>query len=343
MPDLSFFVGLLREQYGVQQAAIQPLAHATEAARALLRVNLPGGETWVVRAHRADQAVPEVFAPTGEKEMGPWLASRAATLALITAQAFPAPRLVRTHAGALTGQAHGWCTLVTTYLSGAAPAPTLDQLRQMGGALGRLHSLRPRMDGLPPPGRSWYWAPGVFEQAQVQLELIAPAVPIRWLALHTAFRQTCASLAQAVGSLPETLVHGDVWARNAVATATGEVLLLDWETGGLGLAVLDLARLLLECHLDASQPAGGLITPDSARVAAVAAGYCQHRRPAPAELEALPQALRFTAAVIGAAQMVEAARGGWNESADRRLDRAQNRYDVSDEVARLARLYLRSI
>jgi Ser/Thr protein kinase RdoA (MazF antagonist) len=44
---------------------------------------------------------------------------------------------------------------------------------------------------------------------------------------------------------PETLVHGDVSARNMRTSPTGEIALLDWEDVGRGPGVADLAWLLL--------------------------------------------------------------------------------------------------
>ncbi len=106
-------------------------------------------------------------------------------------------------------------------------------------------------------------------------------------------RRTALAVAQAAGTVPECVVHGDVWARNAVqAGPDGPVTLIDWETGGLGLAILDLGNCLMECHLDAAvpdtEPEAWLISPDEDRIAAVARGYSSVRALSAAELDLLP-------------------------------------------------------
>jgi Ser/Thr protein kinase RdoA (MazF antagonist) len=137
------------------------------------------------------------------------------------------------------------------------------------------------------------------------------------------------------------VVHGDVWARNAVQADGGPVALIDWETGGLGLAVIDLGNCLLECHLDAAvpdhQPDAWLISPDEDRIREVTAGYASVRRLSAAELSLLPAAVKFAAAVVGSVHFELALLSGVGGPAmDARLSRLENRMAVADEVAELA-------
>ena len=120
-------------------------------------------------------------------------------------------------------------------------------------------------------------------------------------------------------------------------------MLVGWETGGLGLAVLDLGNCLLECHLDAAapDPQAWLISPAQDRIEAVARGYAAERRLSAAELALLPDAVRFTAAVDGAIHLELALSDGVTGPVmDARLAGFQRRMKVADEVAALAMPHL---
>ncbi len=109
-------------------------------------------------------------------------------------------------------------------------------------------------------------------------------------------------------------MHGDPRTRNVVQRPDGSLTLIDWEMGGRGLAVLDLAHCLMESHLDATwpddEPAAWLISPDEARISAVASGYASIRRLTAPERQLLPAAARFPAAIIGAVHLEAALIGG---------------------------------
>src|SRR5262249_15634247 len=125
-----------------------------------------------------------------------------------------------------------------------------------------------------------------------RLDAVRGLVPAAWQPLDAAVRQAVLAIRDAPDSLAATLVHCDAWARNAVQPPGGPVTLIDWETGGLGLAVLDLGTCFLECHLDSATPDGDpeawLIAPDEDRIAAVADGYTSVRSLSEAELALLP-------------------------------------------------------
>jgi thiamine kinase-like enzyme len=138
--------------------------------------------------------------------------------------------------------------------------------------------------------------------------------------------------------LPTAVVHGDPWPENAIRIARDEVTLIDWESAGLGVPLLDLGYCLLACHLDAGlpseKPSARHIRPDEDRVAAVAAGYSQYRRLQPAERDLLPDGMRFAAAFAGATHFEQALIG---EVRGAPMERLRNRLTVSDAVAELAR------
>ena len=74
--------------------------------------------------------------------------------------------------------------------------------------------------------------------------------------LYAQLRQTALTVQAGLSSLPRGVVHGDARPGNAVQSGPDAVTLIDWETGGLGLPVLDLGTCLIESLLDA-QPSCG--------------------------------------------------------------------------------------
>jgi Ser/Thr protein kinase RdoA (MazF antagonist) len=114
------------------------------------------------------------------------------------------------------------------------------------------------------------WWPGeAIPVTLARLDRVAGLVPPDWQEMYDLFRETVRAVQAAAGSLPGGVVHGDAWAANAVQTGPAQVVLIDWETGGLGVPVLDLGNCLLECLLD-GPPAGA--GPDPAWDASEPAG-----------------------------------------------------------------------
>jgi Ser/Thr protein kinase RdoA (MazF antagonist) len=178
-----------------------------------------------------------------------------------------------------------------------------------------------------------------------RLRAVAPLLPADWRDMHAAFLATAEAVQLSAPELPEALVHGDAWPGNAVQPQAGPVMLIDWDTAGLGLPVLDLGNCLAECHLNSNlppdQPQAWLVRPDAHRIAAVASGYREVRELTAAERELLPEAVRFGAAFVGAIHCEAALTGGASgPGMDTRLARLRNRLEVSPEVARLALRHL---
>jgi Ser/Thr protein kinase RdoA (MazF antagonist) len=334
-------------------------------ARALAASDSP--VQWVLRAHQADQGMPEHFryfypwacsSPAGSQSplaattcnMDKWLRSRAAMLTALEAQSYPGPRVMPTRDGALVGAATGWCTLLTTFVPGTVLTPTLAQLRHLGVALGRLHTLSvlaPVRAGQEmsagTPGPSYWHLQYAIPSALARLQAVAPDMPDAWRPWHTAFALNMEQMQQV--NPPLHLIHGDVWSANAIADASAEVILIDWDQGGQGPAIADLGRLLLECHLDTDLPIEDAlawhITPDPARIEAVVEGYAQERIPTPAELDTLLIGMRFGIAFIGALHLDQALQAAptdptWLAGMDRRFARLQNRFLASEEITELA-------
>jgi Ser/Thr protein kinase RdoA (MazF antagonist) len=336
---------ILREyhQRGIDLSSFQRLAGSVHGASVSYLVTAADGQRLVVRACRADAPVPVQFRRSSRSTPLDWLVTRAATLDYLERGGYPAPRLVRTRSGDLVGLDGIWLTLATSYVEGAALRPSVEQLGMLGGALGRLHSLG--VVGETGPGPAVWYPDEAIPVTLARLDRVAELVPPGWQEMYGLFRETVLALRSALGRLPPGLVHGDVWAANAVQTGPGQVTLIDWECGGLGLPVLDLGNCLLECLLDA-EPAGPgpgawHVQPDEGRIAAVAAGYGAWRVLSPGERAVLLPAVRFGTAYVGAIHFEQALIDGVRGAAmDARLERLRNRLAVSEAVARLAARHL---
>jgi Ser/Thr protein kinase RdoA (MazF antagonist) len=347
-------VGRILREY--HQRTIRPsdIRHVDGTVRGesvVYQLRLPGGKSMVVRALRADAPVGPQFAGCGTATMVDWLTSRAATLRWLAEHGYPAPRVVPTRSGDLVGVTGAWLTFATTFVPGAVLAPDHRQLGMLGEALGRLHSIPADVEGSPgaPVGRSAWHPEGAIPATLRRLDSVEGLLPAQWRPLQESFRQTVDAVRQQAGVLPRAVVHGDAWPGNAIMADGGggggggqaEVILIDWETSGAGLPLLDLGRCLLECHLNPGQPQAWRIQPDEQRIAAVASGYSRRRLLAPAELELLLDGIRFGVAFIGALHFEEALLGGVHGAAmDIRLDRLRNRLAVSEAVAERASPHL---
>lgn len=367
MNDAATVGRFLREYHlhGVPPAAIRRLHGSVRGTSVAYRVALASGQACVVRAFRADGPVSPQFSGTSAETMVDWVVGRARTLAGLEEAGYRAPRAVRDRSGELVGETGPWLTWATTFVDGPVLTPSLDQLRMLGTALGRLHAVPQRErpagsaadDGagsgsveLPGlggfvPGRAAWHPTMAVATTLARLIAVAALVPPDWQPMYEAFLSTALAVQRGAGLLPEALVHGDAWPGNGVQTAPDEVTLIDWDAAGLGLPVLDLGNCLAECHLDSGlppdQPEAWLVQPDERRIAAVAAGYSAARVLSSAERELLSDAVRFGTSFVGAIHFEAALTGGASgPSMDGRLARLRNRLAISDAVAELALRHL---
>jgi Ser/Thr protein kinase RdoA (MazF antagonist) len=338
-------VGRLLDEYherSVAPAGIRRASGSVHEPRVTYLVTLPDGRQQVIRAFRADEPVPVHGRGLVGEPVSDWLLGRASTLSCLAAAGYSAPRPILTRTGELVGVERSWLSWATSYVPGDVLVPTLSQLRALGAALGSLHSVASDLYADGGPGMASGHPAVAVPVTLARLDAVAGRVPADWQPMFGAFRQSVMDVQQAAEGLPETLVHGDAWARNAVQhQESEEVILIDWETGGRGLAVIDLGNCLVECHLDSAlrddRPQGWLITPDEKRIGAVASGYASCRSVSPGERALLPAAMTFSAAVVGAIHLELALISGVRGPVmDARLARLQNRVAVAGEVAALA-------
>lgn len=351
MNEATFVLALLQEHYQVHAVTLEYLSDfSVEEGYLVYRILHPDGQSWTARVYRRDRPVLDwfrYFYPWSTQDASDWLLTRAATLVYLEQQGYPAPQVIRTRTGHLLAMADGWCSLITTFIEGTVLQPTLEQLRLLGAALGRLHTIRSNKvtPDFPAIGKSNWYPEHALLTGLASLASMEPELSEEWLPFLAAFRQTF----QRIGARPElpmVIIHADGWAANAVQTKANQVVLIDWDGGGLGLAILDVGRLLLECHLDSNLPPdvplAWHIQPDASRIIAVVEGYAQQRLPTSAELEMLLDATRFGVAFIGTLHLSQMAQKvprdqAWVRGMERRWARLQNRWAASSDIALLAR------
>jgi Ser/Thr protein kinase RdoA (MazF antagonist) len=350
MNEPTFFPALLHEHYQVDKVTLERLSDSSlDEGYLVYRIHHPDGRSWTARVYRRDRPVPDWFAyfyPWSTQDASDWLLTRAATLVYLQQQGYPAPQVIRTRTGDLLALADGWCSLITTFIEGSVLQPTIEQLRLLGAALGHLHRVNPNqvVPSFPAIGKSNWYPEYALTTGLAHLASMEHLLPEEWLPFHAAFRQTFQQIG-AHPELPTTIIHADGWAANAVQTKANQVVLIDWDSGGLGLAILDVGRLLLECHLDCDlRPDVHLawhIQPDASRILAVVDGYAQQRLPTSPELDVLLDAIRFGVAFIATLHLSQVVQKiprdqAWIGGMERRWARLQNRWAASSDITLLA-------
>ncbi len=275
MNDAAVVGRVLREYHarGIDPAALRRVGGSVASGIVTYLVSPDGAARsvagpWMVRACRADTPVPIHVSASPAQTMLDWLMTRASTLNCLEARGYPAPRVIQTRSGDAVGMDGIWLTLATTLVRGPLIRPSLEQLRMLGGALGRLHALEVGAGvavgfgaggagagpgGAGMPGRASWYPEDAIAATMARLDAVETLVPDDWQALYQQCRGTARAVGQSLGGLPRGVVHGDAWPGNAVQSAPDAVTLIDWETSGLGLPVLDLGNCLMESLLD-SQP-----------------------------------------------------------------------------------------
>lgn len=326
MDNTKLLTDLVERYYGAEGAVLQPLA--SDSGKRIYRVDRANGPRWVLRVYEAASD------PSAAQTL-------LVTLLFLEEQMYPAERLVcsvdNTH---IVTTDDGSQVLMTTFLEGKATDYSPATLRLLGARLGQLHALPLAAENalarrLPPaemrPPTEVPWALG-------QLASVASRVPRHLQVWHETLREALQRI-DPCEDLPRVFIHNDCHPGNTVHIPAGEVVLLDWEGAGLGAAVIDLGFLLISC--DTESPWTPPLPPGPARIKAVIEGYCQHHRLTSAELERLPDTMRFRSLVYGAWRFADTlARGELEPTNGRQPIESQwwwKRYLAADELAERAR------
>jgi Ser/Thr protein kinase RdoA (MazF antagonist) len=273
MPDETLAAQIAETVYGLEVRQIERLPPHFDW-RGLFRVEDATGDAWLVRLLRGPEAVDGLSATA---QLLTWLARNH----------YPAPVVRLTTMGQEVGLAYSWASLALSYVAGTVVEQRPAPLGALAQALGRLHSL--------PLNTPTAFAPG-----HTHPDAIATAA--RQLAQHGSrvlaeFRPLVHTLQTALDALAQQsqpalcLVHGDCWYQNAIQTADGAVVLIDWDLAGAGLALLDLGNLLLTAHFDFSRPLQ--LEADEENIAAMIRGYGRQRHLSQNDVELLAPAMQF--------------------------------------------------
>jgi Ser/Thr protein kinase RdoA (MazF antagonist) len=312
--ELPMLTDLVIRYYGTQAVSLQPLD--SESGKRMYRVERSREQPWVLRA----------YPPESEDN----IQALVTVLAFLEQHEYPAERLVRAEDGSFIVTHDGWRLLVTTFVEGSTVDYAPPTLRLLGATLGRLHALRsitttpaalPLAQMRPVNEISWALSQITGVKAQVPKHLYA-----RYDTLVAALHSI-----RLGEELPRVVIHNDCHPGNAVRTTAEQVVLIDWEGAGLGPAVLDVGFLLSSCETES--PWTPPLPPDPARVAAVVDGYYQYHTLTPAELEYLPDAIRFRAIVYGACSFAASIAMDGKEDEDLWWWR----YNAADEITERAR------
>lgn len=273
----------------------------------------------------------------GGHTLADFLLSRAGLLTYLAARGYPTQQVVRTASGEPLGSHEGWCALVLTDDGLPIQQPVSPGTwERMGAALGRLHGL-PLPAGESPAltvGQSWLYPPHALHEALRYIERIQPALPAHWHELIGQFHETLLTIQQA--PLPQAIIHGDPFLDTARLLGDGTLTWRQWHSGGLGIAGLDLGRLLLGCHVPPNPQWPWTIAPDPQRIRAILAGYGQHRPLSALERRLLGAAIRFGIAYTAMEHLARALTTGWTPRLDQILTVRRQWWQASAEIAQVA-------
>jgi Ser/Thr protein kinase RdoA (MazF antagonist) len=318
---------LVEQAYDCGGAVLHPISPYQFEDRGIYRVDWEGGASSVLRAFLADVTVE--------------LTGHAAVLDYLHKHAFFAPRVKWTRDGGLLASYEGWTALLVSFLEGEVADFAPESLELLGSLAGSLHTLSHNV--LAEAEQAWLPQSRLrpTQPASLAIDNLVRALPH----VPTMLRQFCedsivalqrVQQAQQVGRLPEALLHGDCWPRNAVRTPEGGMALIDWDGAGIGPALLDVGYLLLACHL--GKPQLPAMQADEQCIAAVVHGYCQQRKPSAAELSVLEDALLYDVARrVGLEKRLSALSSEWAQEVW--WQKMLARYRVGSEIAVTAQRY----
>lgn len=340
MEETPFFLTAIEEQYGLQKHTLHLLRTNDPNEKRLFRVDYNNKPLYVLRAYHHSFVHTDLFSLLSRySSLSTWLQAQASLLVHLAQQGYPAPQVVPSSTGTLVATYQDWSLLMITFVEGNAREATPEKMETLGAALGHLHTL-PFPETSDKIGISWWELHAAIPFALHQFDTQAQHIPTEWQEDYRAYLATFRYFQQRP-PLASTLIHADCWAENGIRTLADEVTLIDWECAGLGTAIIDLGTLLLHCHFDQRDTYEHQYIPDyhpdPLRIAAVVKGYRRWRQPAPDELHALLEAVRFSIAWRGVWFLLLSTRTGWPAGLQQVLRRWRRWYTISEDIACISR------
>lgn len=282
--DLAWGPRLPAERVAQHVAATHHVAVAgIEDLDAAWRVDLAGdADPWVVRVHRPERSLAGVEAD-------------AALLRHLEVHDFPAERCAAPEA---VSRADGHPVIVTRFIEGGPPPDAEGTWIDLAGLAGRLAAL-PAPDGADTrrAGAFHHFTPDgslgdELARAGACLDAAREQTPPAHRELGERLRAAVAGAGD-FGDLSLAVIHPDLLPPNVIASAGGELVLIDWAGAGVGPRALVLGTLLRF----GAFAAGGW---SPARVRAIVEAYEAHVPLTPEEIASLPRLVQHKALVMEA-------------------------------------------
>lgn len=325
--DNAFIQQFVTHNYPLQPVKTKLLR--TGGGRVLIRIEDSTGAPWVLRLHRQNESAPSW---AGGGKAAAWLDRRAALLEWLAQRQYPAPALLRTRAQGRVSRYQNWCGILTRFVPGSRLDNSRESFTALAETIGTLHVASLQLNpARPQPAVHSWWHPLAHAAGYALRQLPGRAdLPEAWQALHTTSEGVLRAVQRPL-ELPVVCIHGDCWTGNAIRSPGGQIILIDWDTAGLGAAILDFGSVLGDCYTLAA----GEVVPDEERITTVVGAYRRCRPLAGAEVTFLPQAIQFGAAFRTALRFSHAVQNGWEDGVSRGLAREQERLKVSRRIARV--------
>ncbi|CAN5813792.1 hypothetical protein BH10CHL1_BH10CHL1_32010 [soil metagenome] len=166
------------------------------------------------------------------------LAQQLALVAWLPEQGFThVPRLRQCTTGEAYSRVGEHFGYLYHYVQGATPVPTPADYAQLGQLVATLHQVQ------------GYTHPLAWRTQEIVGHILhdrAPHVPAEFRADYIALARSL----PVMDHLPHALIHGDLALVNTVKGPDGALTLIDWDGGGIGVRIFDVAYLIFQWLAD---------------------------------------------------------------------------------------------